>query len=105
MSFVYYIKSPQPVLYPTTEPVQEQEKKEEPQKEPMIEPPVVKPTRCYKCNKKLGLCDMECSCSHSFCKKCRYPEEHGCTFDYKLQGKKQIEKANPMIVSSGFEKL
>lgn len=45
--------------------------------------------KCHECNKKL-LCsinDFKCKCNHYFCSKHRYPEDHGCIFDYKKEAK------------------
>lgn len=39
--------------------------------------------RCNMCNKKLPLIPITCKCDKEFCNKCRDPESHKCTFDYK----------------------
>lgn len=48
--------------------------------------------RCSNCNKKLKLINYPCNCNNTFCVKCRHPEDHNCTFDFKSNGKKQLEK-------------
>lgn len=56
-----------------------------------------KKKRCSKCNKKLGLIPFDCKCGNIFCSKCRYPEEHNCTYDFRASAKEKLEKANPII--------
>jgi predicted nucleic acid binding AN1-type Zn finger protein len=58
---------------------------------------IKKKNRCSKCNKKLGLVPFSCKCENSFCPKCRHPESHDCTFDFRAEAKAQIEKENPVI--------
>ncbi|KAL8150476.1 hypothetical protein V2J09_020284 [Rumex salicifolius] len=51
-------------------------------------PPLVKASnRCGSCNKKVGVIGF----------KCRYPEEHDCSIDYKVAGRDAIAKANPVV--------
>jgi hypothetical protein len=33
------------------------------------------------------------------------PEDHRCTFDFKQDGRKQLEKANPVILADKFNKI
>lgn len=56
--------------------------------------------KCWKCNKKVGLLGVECSCTFTFCKKCRYAEDHNCSYDYSTNGKTQIKKNNPLVNGS-----
>ncbi len=56
-----------------------------------------KKNRCAKCNKKLGLIPFNCKCGNLFCSKCRYPESHECTFDFRADAKEKILKENPVI--------
>ena len=65
----------------------------------------VNSVRCHKCNKKLGLLGIQCSCKSFFCSSCRYAEQHNCPFDYKTLGKEQIRLENPLIVSVKLEKM
>jgi len=39
------------------------------------------------------------------CIKCRYPEDHRCTFNYKKEGNEKITKENPVVVSEKIDKL
>lgn len=59
--------------------------------------------RCEGCNTKVGIMSFICSCNKEFCIKCRFPEEHSCTFDYKSKAKENIEKNNPIIVPTKVE--
>jgi len=56
--------------------------------------------RCTKCGIQLRLTNtFKCKCSAVFCPKHRYPDEHGCTYDYKLENRIRLEKENPKIIS------
>ena len=57
----------------------------------------VNKSKCWKCNKKVGLLGFECSCQFTFCKHCRYAEDHDCSFDFSKNGKEQIKKNNPLV--------
>ncbi|KAB5541686.1 hypothetical protein DKX38_014660 [Salix brachista] len=35
----------------------------------------------------------------------RYPEQHGCEFDFKSLGKEQIAKANPVVKGEKLQKI
>uniref|UniRef100_T2MA76 AN1-type zinc finger and ubiquitin domain-containing protein 1 n=1 Tax=Hydra vulgaris TaxID=6087 RepID=T2MA76_HYDVU len=62
--------------------------------------------RCMVCSKKLGLATTyECRCSQKFCSVHRYPETHTCSFDYKLDGRKLLEKNNPIVVAPKLPKI
>jgi len=56
--------------------------------------------RCSQCKIKVGLMSFTCSCNKEYCVKCRYPEEHKCTFDYKSKAKENLAKNNPLIIPS-----
>jgi AN1-like Zinc finger/MARCKS family len=58
--------------------------------------------RCYQCNKKVGLLGFECKCGRLLCAHHRQAEEHACTYDYRSEGKKKLEAANPRIA---FQKV
>lgn len=53
-------------------------------------------SKCGVCRKKVGLYGFECRCGLRFCGSHRYPDEHGCSFDYKGAGKKTIHNQNPI---------
>ena len=50
------------------------------------------------CRKKLNITNsFSCRCERSFCPLHRHPESHGCTHDFKTEGRKLLEAANPMV--------
>ncbi|XP_021728682.1 zinc finger A20 and AN1 domain-containing stress-associated protein 3-like [Chenopodium quinoa] len=67
--------------------------------------PSTQPNRCLTCRKRVGLTGFKCRCGLMFCGSHRYPEQHGCTFDYKTMGKDAIAKANPLIKAEKLEKI
>jgi hypothetical protein len=58
-----------------------------------------KKNRCFKCNKKLGILGFECKCKIRFCSSHLTPEIHNCTFDYKSEKCKQLEKTLVKVVA------
>ena len=63
-------------------------------------------TRCNTCNKKINITNtFSCRCEKSFCPKHRHSELHNCTYDYKTEGKKQLELANPVITVPKLPKI
>lgn len=48
--------------------------------------------RCFTCNKKVGYTGIECKCRLMFCAIHRYPDQHGCTFDFKTDDRKNLER-------------
>jgi len=56
-----------------------------------------KKKRCGVCKKKLGLTGFACHCGIMFCPIHRYADQHGCTYDYAAEGKKQLAKDNPVV--------
>ncbi|GAB2272197.1 hypothetical protein Dimus_007017 [Dionaea muscipula] len=63
------------------------------------------PSRCLTCRKRVGLSGFKCRCGSVFCGSHRYPEEHGCAFDYKKAGKEEIAKANPVVKAKKLVKI
>ena len=65
-----------------------------------------KKLKCKGCGKKLiaGM-EYKCRCKKIFCTRCRMPEDHGCTFDYKALGKEILAKANPVVEDAKIEKV
>jgi len=65
-----------------------------------------KKLKCKGCGKKLiaGI-EYKCRCKKIFCTRCRMPEDHGCTFDYKALGKEILAKANPVVEDAKIEKV
>ncbi|KAI3886480.1 hypothetical protein MKW92_010273 [Papaver armeniacum] len=76
-----------------------------PAETPVVASPAVaaKPNRCLTCNKRVGLTGFKCKCGITFCSTHRYPEQHGCTFDYKAVGRDAIIKANPIVKAEKLE--
>lgn len=63
------------------------------------------PNRCLTCRKRVGITGFKCRCEMVFCGIHRYPEQHGCSFDFKGMEKEQIAKANPVVKASKLEKI
>ncbi|KAI3705251.1 hypothetical protein L1987_75485 [Smallanthus sonchifolius] len=61
--------------------------------------------RCGSCKRRVGLTGFTCRCGTTFCGTHRYPEQHGCTFDFKTMGKEAIARANPVIKAAKLEKI
>lgn len=61
--------------------------------------------RCFSCRKKVGLTGFKCRCGYVYCGEHRYSDKHECDFDYKSEGKVQLEKANPVVVASKINKI
>jgi predicted nucleic acid binding AN1-type Zn finger protein len=62
-------------------------------------------SRCWNCNKKVGLLGIKCRCGFTFCSSHRYPECHACDFDYKALQKTTLEMQNPVVVAPKVIKL
>lgn len=50
------------------------------------------------CKRKLPLTAITCRCNLQFCDNHRMPEDHECSYDYKAEGRKQMEKQLSTIV-------
>ncbi|KAM0939695.1 putative transcription regulator A20-like family [Dioscorea sansibarensis] len=61
--------------------------------------------RCSACRKKVGLTGFRCRCGVTYCGTHRYPEMHGCSFDFKAVGREAIAKANPLVKASKLDKI
>lgn len=62
-------------------------------------------TKCWSCNKKVGLLGFKCKCNYTFCGIHRYSDKHSCTYDYKTNERSQLQKANPVIMASKITKI
>ena len=60
--------------------------------------------RCVLCNKKT-FCIFACTCKGRFCSKCRMPEDHKCTFNFKEQYQEFLKIRNPKMISDKVEKI
>lgn len=67
--------------------------------------PQVQSNRCATCRKRVGLTGFKCRCGVTFCGSHRYPEHHGCTFDYKSMGRVAIAMANPLVKGEKLHKI
>ena len=65
----------------------------------------VQPNRCLTCRKRVGLTGFKCRCGSTFCGSHRYPERHGCGFDFKMMGRKEIAQANPLIRAEKLRRI
>ncbi|KAL4312796.1 hypothetical protein GQ457_01G015470 [Hibiscus cannabinus] len=61
--------------------------------------------RCMVCRKRVGLTGFKCRCGITFCGSHRYPENHGCKFDFKKAGREEIARANPLIKAEKLVKI
>ena len=69
-----------------------------------------KKNRCAveSCNKKLSLSQIsigKCKCENVFCSSHRNPEDHNCTYDFKMEGKKRLEIDNPKVEHQKIDKI
>ncbi|CDP20483.1 unnamed protein product [Coffea canephora] len=63
------------------------------------------PNRCASCRRRVGFTGFKCRCGITFCASHRYPEQHGCTVDYKAMGREAIAKANPVVKADKLDKI
>ncbi|CAH1995795.1 unnamed protein product [Acanthoscelides obtectus] len=70
-------------------------------------PPVIKKkARCNECNKRLNITNIyDCRCGKIFCSQHRYSEVHRCSYDYKLEGRKILEKQNPLVTAEKISRI
>jgi len=62
-------------------------------------------TRCWQCNKKVGITGIDCRCGFIFCGTHRYAAEHNCQFDHKGRHQEKLRKANQQIVAKKFDTI
>jgi predicted nucleic acid binding AN1-type Zn finger protein len=63
-------------------------------------------SRCFECNKKVGLTGFTCRCGFVYCGTHRYADQHRCAFDYKTADRAVLEKQNQRVVAEKLgEKL
>ena len=62
-------------------------------------------TKCFHCNKKIGLVKYDCNCGKCFCSLCRYPEKHKCTFDFNKDFKNKLENKLIKVVNEKIIKI
>ncbi|XP_052174163.1 zinc finger A20 and AN1 domain-containing stress-associated protein 4 [Diospyros lotus] len=66
---------------------------------------VAQPNRCLVCRKRVGLTGFKCRCGTTFCGTHRYPEQHGCSFDYRAAGREAIARENPLVKAEKLDKI
>lgn len=62
-------------------------------------------TRCWKCNRKVGITGIECRCGYIFCGKDRYASEHDCPYDFKKAHQKKLVKENLKLTGKKMDKI
>ena len=72
---------------------------------PAIVKKQINTSRCFACNKKIGLLGFKCKCEMFFCAEHRYSDKHECAFDYKAQGKELLTRANPVIAPKKLDSM
>ena len=63
---------------------------------------------CDYCKKRKvnTMMAFDCKCNYKLlCNLCRIPEQHNCTYDYKMEERKKLEKANPLVIAAKMEKV
>jgi len=91
--------APQPTTTPSTSAPAEEGNQEE---ERRVQADT---TRCWSCNKKVGLLGFKCRCDYVFCSLHRYSDKHACSFDYKAMAKANLQKANPVVMAPKVNKI
>jgi predicted nucleic acid binding AN1-type Zn finger protein len=61
-------------------------------------------TKCSLCRKK-SLVLSDCPCGNKFCLKCRFPEDHKCSFNFKERGTVELTKNNPIVAGEKISKI
>ena len=59
---------------------------------------------CSKCHKRTIIV-FNCKCGKIFCSRCKYPEDHDCTFDYKAAEKERLRINNPKVINNKIDKI
>ena len=59
--------------------------------------------RCLNCKRKAIVID--CKCGLKVCLKCKVPEDHSCTFDYRLSAQYKLSINNPKIEAKKIEQI
>jgi len=62
-------------------------------------------TRCWSCNRKIGITGIECRCGYIFCGKHRYASEHDCPYDFKKSHKNKLVKENLKLTGKKMDKI
>eukprot|EP01083_Nonionella_stella_P066493 175137_1 len=62
-------------------------------------------SRCWKCNRKVGVTAIRCRCRYYFCGRHRSSLDHECPYNYKKQFETILVKQNPLVQSKKLDKL
>lgn len=54
-------------------------------------PVQIKTSRCFTCNKKIGLTGFQCRCGYFYCGTHRYEDAHSCDFNFASQKQGRLE--------------
>ena len=60
--------------------------------------------RCFNCKKKSHVL-IECKCGHKVCLKCKVPEDHQCSYDYRFSAKYRLTMNNPKIEAKKVDQI
>lgn len=61
---------------------------------------------CDLCKRKNMITRMtKCKCEKLFCFRCRYPEDHKCSFDYHKDYKQKAETTMVKVESKKLDKI
>lgn len=63
---------------------------------------------CWSCKKKVTFAKQlsnKCKCGRVFCDQHRQAEAHDCEFDYKVEGRERIERANPLVRADKINRI
>jgi hypothetical protein len=64
-------------------------------------------SRCFECNKKVGLLGFDCKCGYVFCSSHRHagPGGHECTFNFKERDRGLLADTMEVVAASKVDKL
>lgn len=60
--------------------------------------------KCVHCNRKSHIL-IDCKCGYKVCLKCKEPETHKCTFDFKLCAQYKLAINNPVVTAKKVEQI
>lgn len=60
--------------------------------------------KCQKCKKKCFI-SFKCKCEKIFCTKCKLPEDHNCTFNFKEAGKDKLKQQLIKVENNKINKI
>ena len=64
-----------------------------------------KKEKCPTCKKKLALTDLACRCGQRHCSLHRFPDTHGCTYDFRADSQKVLAAQLERVVGNKIEKI